>query len=87
MFLGVILASATLIILYNYTIDFNQKIKNFKEETKRIETESVVLKESLFNILSSENLKKVANNNGLIEDKNPTYIQIKENQWQIGLNF
>lgn len=90
MFLAVALASVVLIFLYNYAIDLDQKIKNIKYETKKIEDESVAIKDALFNALSSENLRKIAEENGLIEDKNPTYLEIKENQnnqWQIGLNF
>lgn len=90
MFLLVALFSVVLVILYNYFIDLEQKIKVIKNEIKKMEAENVVMKESLFNVLSSENLKKIAEKNGLIEDKNPTYLEIKENeknQWQVGLNF
>lgn len=74
-----------LIILYNNVINFENKISAAKLEIKKIETETAELKENLFNLLASDNLKKVAEENGLVEDKNPEYFKLK--QWQIGLNF
>jgi cell division protein FtsL len=74
-----------LIVLYNTVINFEHKISAAKLEMKKIETETAELKENLFNLLGSDNLKKVAEENGLVEDKNPEYFKLK--QWQIGLNF
>jgi cell division protein FtsL len=74
-----------LIILYNNVINLEHKIGVTKLEIKKIETETAELKENLFNLLASDNLKKIAEENGLVQDKNPEYFKLK--QWQIGLNF
>ncbi|MGC8775860.1 MAG: hypothetical protein ACP5QN_00905 [Minisyncoccia bacterium] len=76
-----------LVVLYNNVVNLEYKINSEKKEIKKIETEISEAKENLFNLLSAENLKKIANENGLIEEKNPEYFEINSKQWQIGLNF
>lgn len=85
--LSIILA-IVLVFLYNNVLNFEDRINSLKQEIKKVETDIAESKEELFNILSGENLEKIAIENGLVVDKNPEYFEIKKlDQWQIGLNF
>lgn len=86
-FLLLVVLSAILVFLYNKVINFEDKINIEKNEIKKIETEISETKEKLFNILSGENFKKIASENGLVLEKNPEYFKFESQQWQIGLNF
>jgi cell division protein FtsL len=81
------LSAASLVILYNYVVNFEHQAEVQRSEIKKIETDVSEIKEDLFNLLSSENLKKLAEQNGLVEEKSPGYLEFKKNQWQIGLNL
>jgi cell division protein FtsL len=80
-------ASLALVIIYNYVVNFENSILEKQKEIKKVETQIAESKENLFNLLSSENLKKLAEENGLIEEKNPEYIELNSNQWLAGLNL
>jgi len=80
-------ASLALVIIYNYVVNFENSILEKQKEIKKIETQIAESKENLFNLLSSENLKKIAEENGLIEEKNPEYVELNSNQWLAGLNL
>jgi len=76
-----------LVILYSYVINFNKNISNAKNEIKEIEIANTQIKEDLLNMLSGNNLENLANEFGLVKEKNPEYLKINNNQWQVGLNF
>jgi cell division protein FtsL len=80
-------ASLALVIIYNYVVNFENSILEKQKEIKKVETQIAESKENLFNLLSSENLKKIAEENGLIEEKNPEYVELNSNQWLAGLNL
>jgi cell division protein FtsL len=80
-------ASLALVIIYNYVVNFENSILEKQKEIKKVETQIAESKEDLFNLLSSENLKKIAEENGLIEEKNPEYVELNSNQWLAGLNL
>jgi cell division protein FtsL len=80
-------ASLALVIIYNYVVNFENSILEKQKEIKKTETQIAESKENLFNLLSSENLKKIAEENGLIEEKNPEYVELNSNQWLAGLNL
>jgi cell division protein FtsL len=80
-------ASLALVIIYNYVVNFENSILEKQKEIKKTETQIAESKENLFNLLSSENLKKLAEENGLIEEKNPEYVELNSNQWLAGLNL
>ena len=80
-------ASLALVIIYNYVVNFENSILEKQKEIKKTETQIAESKENLFNLLSSENLKKLAEENGLIEEKNPEYVESNSNQWLAGLNL
>jgi len=82
-----VLSAFTLVIFYNYTVNFEHKIEMQRSEIKKFETDISEMKKDLFNLLSFENLKKIAEQNGLVEEKNPEYLELNKNQWQIGLNL
>jgi cell division protein FtsL len=87
-FSGILVLSAiTLVIVYNYVVNFEHRVEIQRSEIKKVETDVSEIKENLFNLLSSENLKKLAEQNGLVEEKSPEYLELNKNQWQIGLNL
>ncbi len=82
-----LLATITFVILYNYVVNFEHNIKSMEEETKKIEIATAELNEKLFNIFSDGNLEKIVSENGLVKEKNPEYLEVNEEKWQLGLNF
>ncbi|MCX7589597.1 MAG: hypothetical protein RMK17_01590 [bacterium] len=86
-FIVLIILAFLLVFFYNSVVNFENKIYLKENEIKKIETDIAELKEDLFNILSGDNLQKIASENGLVIEKNPEYFEIKSQQWQVGLNF
>jgi len=65
----------TMIGLYGKEVSREAHIKKIQGESEQVKQEIVVLQEKLVDIVKSENLKQLAAERSLVEDKSPEYFK------------
>lgn len=82
----VISVSFWLIIIYNGTVNLEHNIAKLISESQNIQNANIELKEKILSALSGENLEKIAEEQGLVKDRNPQYFEIDQ-KWVIASRF
>jgi cell division protein FtsL len=79
--LGSILISVTLmgVFLYSHTVSLKHDLAKFKKDFEESEVANADLKNKYYDLVDADNLEKLAEENGLIQDENP--------QWAFALRF
>lgn len=77
LFLGNI---AWLVVIYNKTINLHAAISKVNQDARSIEAQSAEIKDMMFRMLGSENLRNFATKRKLISEKNPKYLEVSS-QW------
>ncbi len=81
------ISSLILIVLYNYVVNFNKNIVKMEKDIKQFEIQTTELTEKIFDIVSGDNLEKIAQEYGMVKENNPEYLEINSKSWQLGLNY
>lgn len=82
LFGGVIL----LIMLYNQTVNFEHNFSLLDAKFKNVQAANAELKDKFFGLFVSENLEKLANDRGLVKEKNPQYIEVHP-KWEVASHY
>jgi hypothetical protein len=71
-----------LVIAYNKTVDLTQDIASAKAQTDSIGAENTALNNQVLATLGDVDSSALADEDGLVQDKNPQYFSIDQ-QWPI----
>lgn len=66
--------------MYGNTVELKHDVAKLQEDIQREEARSSELKNSIYAILSPNNLENLAKERGLVKDRDPEYMQVQENQ-------
>jgi len=68
------------ISLYNKIVDLKHKLTGLENELYDLEVGNAELKNNLFSLLDVNNMQNLISENGLILEKNPSYLEFKTNE-------
>lgn len=75
-----------LVVAYNKTVDLSQDIVSIKSQINTIGANTTSLNNNIISTLGETNFQSIALQDGLVEDKNPQYYQIDENDLSLLTN-
>lgn len=75
--LGVLLASALVLVLfwYNQIVNLNHELGAHRDALQEVQARNADLKQSVYNLVSYENLERIALARNLAKEKNPHYLE------------
>jgi len=76
LFAFLFLEAASLVMLYNRVLNMHSVRDEIKLQIQSLETQSSELKDKIFKLTTSGNLKEIAVNMNLVEEKHPEYFEI-----------
>ena len=71
-----VLGGVSLVVLYNRIVNFNHNLGEAKAELSDLQSQNADIKDRLFTLLDLDGNSAVFGGHGLIEDKNPQYLEI-----------
>ncbi|MEK7508171.1 MAG: hypothetical protein AAB602_03780 [Patescibacteria group bacterium] len=69
-----VLSSAWLVVLYNNVVNLNHGLSRMKSEFSEIQSQNMAIKSKVFDLINSSD---PLNFGGLVQDKNPEYIDVR----------
>ena len=76
--LVVVISALWGVFLYNQLVNLRHEIKRQEASLRQAEVTNAELKNNLYRIIDTENLKSSVNSQSLILDKNPEYVKAKQ---------
>src|SRR5437870_13429674 len=73
--IGLVLCAFWMVILYNNLVNFNHGLSNLKKEFGSVQTQNAELKDKIFSLINSARQNNL-NGSELIQDKNPSYLEV-----------
>ncbi len=71
-------AGISIIIIYNQNVEFDHEAERLNTELQDLQTADAELKEKFFELLSSNNLEKLASERQLIKETKPRYLEVNQ---------
>jgi len=71
-----ILGGVSLVILYNRIVNFNHGLSEAKAEFSSLQSQTADTKDKIFKLLDADRDSAAFKDHGLIEDKNPQYLEV-----------
>ena len=74
---GVLLVFALLLTLFSYNqiVNLNHELSSRRDILQEVQARNAELKQSVYNLVSYENLERVARERSLVKEKNPEYLK------------
>ncbi len=82
----IIVSALYLVWLYVRLVNVNHGLTTARADLVRVETQSAELKEKIFGLLSGDKLQALAQAEGLVQDKEPQYLQASPS-WSLASHF
>lgn len=90
-FLAVFLVFAIALGLfwYNQIVNLTHELETKRVELQAVQASNAELKQQVYNLVSYENLEKVALARGMVKDKNPEYLDLTklDSRWLFASHF
>jgi hypothetical protein len=81
---AVFASALSLVFVYNSFVDTSHRVSGFKKDITRMETESALLRDTIFALTVDVQSESLANQSGLVKDKSPHYLTL-DPQWSLAL--
>ncbi len=82
----IIVSALSLVWLYVRLVNINHNLASARTDLVQVETQSAELKEKIFGLLSGDKLQALAQAKGLVQDKDPQYLQASPS-WSLASHF
>lgn len=82
----IIVSALSLVWLYVRLVNVNHNLTSARTDLVQVETQSAELKEEIFGLLSGDKLQALAQTKGLVQDKDPQYLQASPS-WSLASHF
>lgn len=71
-----VVGAFSLVTVYNSYVNMSHGLADMRAEFQTVQAENAALQKNIFNLVSSDNVKALAVGGSLVQDKNPSYLEI-----------